>query len=205
MKKQRFKIIKAQTALEYLGAFTVFAAIGLGTFYGINYFLESNQADILAMRGIDGNYQSTDTILGKTLEGGKETTNPYNEVVPWPVDWSEPQEDLDGARPADIAGLGAEAESSWNNPEEQDLLAQHGAAGGHWTENERLDQEVDAPGVEETYTASELQGVHDDLVGQVLEDNQQGYTEAGMQQIQSGLNQEWFFNPPSFEPEPVEE
>ena len=65
----------AQSVLEYLGASAVFAGVGIGT------FLIVNQAAVVDIRGTEDNYESNDTLLGKTLED--------HDGQQWPEGWEQ--------------------------------------------------------------------------------------------------------------------
>ncbi len=67
----------AQSVLEYLGVSAVFAGVGIGTFLAVN------QATVFNLRGTEANYESTDTLLGKTIDSEAQ----------WPEGLEEPKVD----------------------------------------------------------------------------------------------------------------
>ncbi|MCF7907276.1 MAG: hypothetical protein K9L86_00145 [Candidatus Omnitrophica bacterium] len=194
MYKKNKKLTKAQIALEYIAACLVFAGVGIASFFAINH------AAVMTTRGGEGSL-SDNTLLGKTLNDGVPDTAP-------PEDWSQPQEGLGGALPEDTADPEAVTENEWgsgnegdflggsNDPlvsnfgEEGDNLLAGSGAGDHWINNEPED--LDLPDADEVNTAEELQGGFNSATDQFFSQNEAGYTDEGMDQINQNLNDDWF-------------
>lgn len=82
------KLNKGQSTFEYICVTMVFAGVGIGT------FILANQAAVSNYRGQVATYRATDTLDGQTLNDGVS-----NEEYDWSSDWSEPQEEFNGAIP----------------------------------------------------------------------------------------------------------
>lgn len=195
MIKLRNRAKKAQTALEYIAAALVFATVGIASFMAIN------QTALLSTMGGQDNYWSDDTLLGKTL-----SDNISQADYEWPEAWDAPpdQEIPEGALSQDLANLPAVQEADWSLAQEQELLAETGA-GQYWTDSQNPNYAVNFPEVQDSYTASQLQSQSDQLTNEFLTNNQAGYTDEGMQEIQGELDKDWFMNPPEMESPPDDE
>ena len=137
MYKKSNKLTKAQTALEYIAASLVFAGVGVGVFFGIDQFLESNQADLFENRA---------ALLDKTLAGaGGEQGGPGS-----------------GTIPQDIIDSGAGQVSDWDESQEQDQLAGTDVSSFEPGEDSLG---ISLPEVQESYEPSQLQTEFESLTG----------------------------------------
>jgi len=175
------RIKKAQTALEYIAAALAFSTVGLASFLAIN------QAAISKVMGEPETYHAPDTVIGKGLADG---VSP--EEYKSPSTWSQPQPELDGAKPEDTVQLSKEHTSDWDDGKEEDWV--EGAPDGeYWADSDLSGSTIDVEPVHDgNYTKEEMQQKFSDYTQQWINENSEGYTAERKQEINEDADQSWF-------------
>lgn len=181
MSKKMFKLIKAQSVLEYIAASLVFTTVGIGG------FLLTNQLAVLTTRGGPETYEVDGTLIAKTIEDG---VAPEDDL--WPSVWSEPQADLEGKTPEDTMEYGEEHSSDWNDGDEATLIG-GSSQGREWLAGDSgVDESAGQSVDKEEYTSQELQAMYEQHTQEWIDTYDSGYKAEEIDYINYDLDQDWF-------------